>query len=63
MRGAVFGASDRIAAHPAQDKVESWDIAATIYAALGIDPAGEYTDAIGRPFPISVGKPIAGLYS
>ncbi len=62
-RGAVFGASDRIAGHPERDQVGPWDIAATIFAALGIDPAGEYTDSLGRPFPISVGKPIAGLYS
>jgi hypothetical protein len=61
--GAVFGASDRIAAHPARDAVGPWDVAATIFAALGVDPGGEFTDALGRPFPISVGKPIAGLYS
>ena len=61
--GTVFGESDRIAAHPARDGVGPWDVAATIFAALGIDPSGEFTDALGRPFPISVGKPIAGLYS
>jgi hypothetical protein len=29
-------------------------------AALGIDPAGEYQDATGRPYPISLGRPLFG---
>ena len=29
---------------------------------LGIDPALEVTDALGRPFPLSLGRPISGLY-
>jgi hypothetical protein len=61
-RGAVLGGSDRIAAHPVADRVGPWDVAATIFAALGIDPASEYTDPLDRPFPISIGTPIAGLY-
>jgi hypothetical protein len=60
--GAVFGASDRIAAYPASDRVGPWDIAATMFAALGLNPSADYTDSLGRPFPITVGKPIAGLY-
>ncbi len=35
----------------------------TMFSALGINPAGHYQDAFGRPFPISTGQPIAGLYS
>ncbi|MBS0211182.1 MAG: DUF1501 domain-containing protein [Planctomycetes bacterium] len=61
-RGAVFGASDEIAGQPRSDRVGPWDMAATMFSALGIDPTGEYHDQLGRPFPITVGKPIAGLY-
>jgi len=61
-RGAVLGGSDRLAACPVADRVGPWDLAATMLAALGIDPASEATDALGRPFPLTVGRPIAGLY-
>jgi uncharacterized protein (DUF1501 family) len=62
-RGAVYGASDRIAAYPASDPVSPADIAATIFFALGIDPAGHYQNRQGRPFAIAAGKPITGLWS
>jgi hypothetical protein len=61
-RGAVLGASDRIAAYPLADRVAPWDVAATIFAALGVDPATEYLDPLGRPFPLTIGTPIARLY-
>jgi uncharacterized protein (DUF1501 family) len=61
-RGAVLGASDRIAGYPQSDRVGPWDISATIMAALGINPALEYVDPLGRPFPITIGEAIAGLY-
>lgn len=62
-RGAVFGASDRIGGAPAMDRVEPGDLAATMFSALGINPAGHFTDSLGRPFEIATGRPIAGLYS
>jgi hypothetical protein len=62
-RGAVLGGSDRLAAYPVSERVGPWDLAATMLAALGIDPGSESTDALGRPFPLTVGRPIAGLYS
>jgi hypothetical protein len=37
-------------------------LAATMFAALGIDPAGHYQDLSARPYVISSGKPIADLY-
>jgi hypothetical protein len=61
-RGAILGATDRIAAYPVADRVGPWDVAATIFAALGVDPTSEYLDPVGRPYPISIGTPIAGLY-
>jgi hypothetical protein len=61
-RGGVVGASDRIAAVPTSNPVGPPDIAATMFAALGVDPAGHYSDSSGRPFPITTGKPIVALY-
>ena len=61
-RGGSYGASDRMAARPARDLVTPGDLAATMYAALGIDPAAHFRDPLDRPFPIATGRPIAGLY-
>lgn len=61
-RGKVVGASDRHGGRPDGDRFGPWDTVATIYSALGIDPAGHYTDPQGRPIPLSVGKPITDLY-
>ena len=42
--GAIIGASDRIAAYPTHARrISPCDLAATMFAALGIDPAGHYT--------------------
>ena len=62
-RGAVYGASDAIAGQPRFNRVGPDDIAATMFSALGIDPAGHYQDALGRPYPISTGRPIEGVYA
>ena len=60
--GAIHGASDKYGGHPATDPVKPDDIAATIYHALGIDPATEVRDTLGRPLPISAGSPLTGLF-
>jgi hypothetical protein len=61
--GAIYGASDRIGAYPALDPVSPDDIAATMFWALGIDPATEFRDALNRPLPIAAGKPITRIFS
>ena len=61
-RGAVLGASDRLAAYPLTERIGPWDLAATIVSALGIDPSSEVTDTLARPFPLTLGRAIAGLY-
>jgi hypothetical protein len=61
-RGTVLGASDRVGAYPQSERVGPWDVAATVFSALGIEPGTNYEDQLGRPFPVSVGEPIAGLY-
>jgi hypothetical protein len=62
-RGKILGQSNRIGAYPVNEKFAPWDVTATIFSALGVNPAGHFTDSAGRPFPISGGKVISGLYS
>jgi hypothetical protein len=61
-RGATFGASDRSGAYPHANPVGPWDLAATMFHALGVDPASHYEDLSRRPFPITIGQPILGLF-
>ena len=35
----------------------------TYCSALGVDPATEYYDRFARPFSLTLGQPITGLYS
>jgi len=59
--GTTFGASDRWAAYPARDPVTPADLAATVYHLLGVDPALELVDALGRPLRLCSGDPIGGV--
>ena len=61
--GATIGATDRQAAYPVSTKYAPWDVVATIFHALGIDPASHFYDSSNRPYPISSGQPIAALYA
>ncbi len=61
-RGGVVGSSDRIGAFPSSAPCGPPDVAATLFAALGIDPATHYTDLTDQPHPVSTGKPIAAVY-
>lgn len=47
--GQIIGASDRDGALPEDRPVRPPDLAATIFHLLGIDPAGEFLDALQRP--------------
>jgi hypothetical protein len=60
-RGYVHGASDKMGAYPASDPVRLDDLAATLFALLGLDPATEVRDALNRPFPIAKGDPVTGI--
>ena len=68
MAGAGVGARPRLRRlrphrrRPYERPVTPGDIAATMFSALGIDPASHYPDPTGRPFAIATGKPIVGLY-
>ena len=59
--GAVYGSSDATAAYPRENPVGPEDIAATIYEALGIDPATEIHDAQNKPYTLCTGRPIRAL--
>lgn len=61
--GTVYGASDRWAAYPARDPVSPDDLGATILHALGIDPATEIRDPIGRPLRINTGQPLESIFA
>jgi hypothetical protein len=60
--GKLIGASDAIAAYPSTAPYSPCDLAATMFAALGIDPARHYYDLATRPYVISPGRPIVELY-
>src|SRR6185503_17310144 len=58
--GAIYGASDKIAAYVKDDPVTLEDFTATLYAAMGIEPSTRLSpDGFTRP--ASNGKPIARL--
>jgi hypothetical protein len=60
--GKVVGRTDQQGAWPASEAYGPWDLAATLYAALGIDPAGHYFDPQQRPYPLCAGQPIRAVY-
>lgn len=60
--GQAVGASDRIGAYPAGPSYSPDDFAATIYHALGVDPASELRDRLDRPIRLCEGSPIAPLF-
>ncbi len=61
--GIVYGETDKEAAYPISHPVTPEDLAATIYYALGIDPAGRIRDVDGRPHEIAAGgRPLVELF-
>jgi hypothetical protein len=58
--GAIFGASDKHGAAPVADPVTPQDVAATIYACLGIDPETRVPDRVGRPVEVGSGGKVIG---
>ena len=60
--GSVYGASDKMAEHPADLPCTPQDYAATIYHALGVDPSLMLPDRFGRPLRICEGEPLTALF-
>lgn len=60
--GRVIGKSDRVGAHPVTTSYTPFDLGATIYQVLGVDPETEIRDALNRPSRINSGKPMDVLF-
>jgi hypothetical protein len=56
--GLLVGASDRQGAHPSSTPYTPCDLAATMFAALGIHHDDHYHDLAARPYAVSSGRPI-----
>lgn len=54
--GQVIGRTDDIGGHPVTVPWHPNDLGATVYSSLGIDPASEIHDRLGRPYPLNRGK-------
>ncbi len=61
--GRTFGSSDKHGASPAASPITSSELSATIFHALGIDPASQLTTQVGRPWQISDARPVVDLWS
>ena len=61
--GQVIGKSDRLGAYPLSRSFGPPDLAATIYNALGVDPATELRDRFRRPLRLCTGETITPLYT
>jgi hypothetical protein len=60
--GQVIGRTDDIGGHPVTVPWHPNDLGATVYSSLGIDPASEIHDRLGRPYPLNRGKVIDSLF-
>jgi hypothetical protein len=60
--GQVFGKTDRIAAYPTENPVSPEDWLATIYHAMGVDPAAMIPDRENRPNRLCDGRPVLSLF-
>jgi hypothetical protein len=60
--GNIVGSSDKLGAHPKTHPHGPEDLAATMYAALGMNRELEYTDRFGRPFVACRGSVIDELF-
>ena len=61
--GQMIGQSDKVGAYPASRSFRPDDLAATIFAALGLDPEAEMRDKLDRPLKVCNGSRIESLYS
>lgn len=59
--GQVLGATDPEGGKTLKDPILAPDLHATVFAALGINPAKERRSPIGRPLKIAEGKPIQAI--
>lgn len=60
--GRLYGSSDKTGAYPHDNPCRPDDITATVFRALGFDPATHITDQLARSLPISAGRSIEALF-
>jgi uncharacterized protein (DUF1501 family) len=60
--GQVVGSSDATGAEPKDRPVTPAEVAATVYHALGLDPAACLPGPDGRPLPLADARPVAELF-
>lgn len=61
-RGVLYGRSDETGSSPLEDPVHPTDLVATVYYALGIDPAMEVLNDLNQPRPLVQGTPLLRLF-
>ena len=61
--GQVIGKSDHLGAYSISRTFGPPDLAATVYHALGVDPATVLRDRLGRPVPLCSGEVMMPLYT
>ena len=61
--GRTIGASDKTASLPISKSYTPADMGATIYRTLGVEPATEIHDQLGRPLRLNTGQPIMPVFS
>jgi hypothetical protein len=60
--GRLYGASDKTGAYVLDHPTTPGQLAATVYHALGIDPASQVTTMLERPWQICEDKPVLDLW-
>ena len=60
--GNIVGATNAQAGYPRTPPFSPCDLAATMFASLGIDPTSHYHDLAARPYVVSAGNPVRELY-
>lgn len=60
--GRVIGKSDKSGAYPVTTAYTPFDVGATIYQTLGVNPHSEIRDALNRPASLNTGAPIEVLF-
>ena len=60
--GRVIGKSDKVGARPVTESFTPYDVGATVYRALGVDPDSEIRDSTDRPSRVCAGRRMDVLF-
>ena len=59
----IYGKSDKHGSAPADNPVHPIELLATVYHAMGIDPATKVLNDLNQPRPLVDAKPVTGLFA